>query len=334
MQSHGGLDVKRLLARVAILLACVSVGALAHADTGTRYPDKTITLVVPFPPGGVVDIVGRIVAERLGGALGGTVIVKNMAGAGGTIGASHVAGAAPDGYTLMLGGAATQVFGPALYKGLSYDPVKSFEPIVQISAEPLVLVVSQKLPVTTYQDLLSYMKAQGNAVNFASNGPGTFPHLCAELWKQSAGVKATHIPYPGGAQAVVALLGGDATFSINHMPVVLAQIRAGRLKALATTGVNRSPLFPDVPTFREMGAGEVQASAWWGLYAPAGTPRAIVEKLNAAMNGILAKPEVRMKFLEMGDEVAGGSPGELASYQESELAKWPKVIRSTGVNVK
>lgn len=325
--------MNRILARVAMLLACVFPGTYAVADAGSGYPARPITLVVPFPPGGVVDIVGRIVADRLGSAIGEKVIVKNVTGAGGTIGAMHVADAAADGYTLLLGGAATQVFGPAVYRNLSYDPVKSFEPIVQISAEPLVLVVSEKMPVKSYQELLSYIKTRGDAVNFASNGAGTFPHLCGELWKQAAGLKATHIPYPGGAQAMLALLGGDVTFSINHMPVVLPQIRAGKVRPLATTGVNRSPLFPELPTFREMGSPEVEASAWWGLYAPAGTPGPIIERLNTAMNGILKSTELRKKFLEMGDEVVGGSPQQLASYQQRELAKWPKVIKAADVKV-
>ena len=316
-----------------MLMACIFPASYAVADGGSGYPARPITLVVPFPPGGVVDIVGRIVADRLGSAVGQKVVVKNVTGAGGTIGATHVAQAAPDGYTLLLGGAATQVFGPALYKKLSYDPVKSFEPIIQISAEPLVLVVSEKLPVKSYQELLSYIKAKGDAVNFASNGAGTFPHLCGELWKQAAGFKATHIPYPGGAQAMLALLSGDVTFSINHMPVVLPQIRAGKVRPLATTGVKRSPLFPDLPTFNEMGSPEVEASAWWGLYAPAGTPEPIVHKLNSVMNELLENPELRKKFLEMGDEVVGGSPQQLAQYQDSELVKWSKAIKAAGVKV-
>lgn len=325
--------MKRILAYVAMLAASIFPVSYAVADTGPGYPTRPITLVVPFPPGGVVDIVGRIVADRLGSAVGQKVIVKNVTGAGGTIGATHVAEAAPDGYTLLLGGAATQVFGPALYKNLSYDPVKSFEPIIQISAEPLVLVVSEKLPVKSYEQLLSYIRSKGDSVNFASNGSGTFPHLCGELWKQAAGLKATHIPYPGGAQAMLALLSGDVTFSINHMPVVLPQIRAGKVRPLATTGIRRSPLFPELPTFKEMGSPEVEASAWWGLYAPAGTPVAVLQKLNGVMNALLESPELRKKLLEMGDEVVGGSREQLASYQETELAKWPKVIKAAGVKV-
>jgi len=305
----------------------------AQAAAAADYPTRTIALVVPYPAGGVVDIVGRVIAQHLTGALGQQVIVENVAGAAGTIGAARVAKAAPDGYTLMLGGAATQVFAPAMYKDVPYDPLKSFTPIVQVSAEPLVLVVSKSLPVDNFAQLVDYIKAHGDTINYASNGPGTFPHLCAELLKQATGIKATHIPYPGGAQSMVALIGGDVTFSINHMPVVLSQIRGGKVKALAVTASHRSPLLPDVPTFQELGVDGLQASAWWGLYAPAGTPPAIVARINGAVNELLQEDAVRQALLKVGDEAAGGTPAQLADYQRSEAGKWPDVIRRVGVKV-
>ena len=319
--------------RTAVSWLAILACGWAWSAQAAGYPARTITLVVPFPPGGVVDIVGRVVAERLGASLGQQVVVENVTGAGGTIGASRVARAAPDGYTIMLGGAATQVFGPALHADLSYDPVKSFVPIGQVSAESLVLVVSKSLPVDDYAQFIAYVKAHGEATNYASNGLGTFPQLCVELLKQSTGIRATHIPYPGGAQSMIALLAGDVTFSINHMPVVLPQIRAGKVKALAVTGASRSPLLPEVPTFRELGVGNVQASAWWGLYAPAGTASAIIEKLNGTLNAVLKEARVKDALLRAGDEVAGGSPQDLAQYQQRELAKWPAVMKAAGVKV-
>jgi tripartite-type tricarboxylate transporter receptor subunit TctC len=318
--------------RTAMACAAATLGFLAGTAGAADYPAKTITLVVPYPPGGVVDIVGRVVAQHLGATLGQQVIVENISGAAGTIGAARVAKAQPDGYTVMLGGAATQVFAPALYKDLPYDPVRSFTPIAQVSAEPLVLVVGSSLPIESFAQFVAYVKAHGDTVNFASNGPGTFPHLCAELLKQASGIRATHIPYPGGAQSMVALISGDATFSVNHMPVVLPQIRGGKVRPLAVTATHRSALLPDVPTFQELGI-DLQASAWWGLYAPAGTPAPIVAKLNASLDKVLQEREVKEALLKVGDEVVGGTPQQLADYQRAETARWPAVIRAAGVKV-
>jgi tripartite-type tricarboxylate transporter receptor subunit TctC len=318
--------------RTAMACAAATLGFLAGTAGAADYPAKTITLVVPYPPGGVVDIVGRVVAQHLGATLGQQVIVENISGAAGTIGAARVAKAQPDGYTVMLGGAATQVFAPALYKDLPYDPVRSFAPIAQVSAEPLVLVVGSSLPIESFAQFVAYVKAHGDTVNFASNGPGTFPHLCAELLKQASGIRATHIPYPGGAQSMVALISGDATFSVNHMPVVLPQIRGGKVRPLAVTATHRSALLPDVPTFQELGI-DLQASAWWGLYAPAGTPAPIVAKLNASLDKVLQEREVKEALLKVGDEVVGGTPQQLADYQRAETARWPAVIRAAGVKV-
>ena len=318
--------------RTAMAWVVTALGFFVGSAAAADYPAKTITLVVPYPPGGVVDIVGRVVAQHLTASLGQQVIVENIAGAAGTIGAARVARAPADGYTLMLGGAATQVFAPAMYKDLPYDPVRSFTPIAQVSAEPLVLVVNASLPVQDFAQFIAYVKTQGDKVNYASNGPGTFPHLSAELLKQASGIRATHIPYPGGAQSMVALISGDATFSVNHMPVVMPQIRGGKVKPLAVTATHRSALLPDVPTFQELGI-DLQASAWWGLYAPAGTPAPVVAKLNASLDKVLQEREVKEALLKLGDEVVGGSPQQLADYQRAETARWPAVIRAAGVKV-
>ncbi len=319
-------------------LAAALIGALAFALSpaaalSAEYPTKPITMIVPFPAGGVVDVIGRLVADRIGKSLGQPVVVENRVGAGGTIGAAQVANAQPDGYTLLMGGAATNVFGPAMYRKLPYDPVRSFEPITHISAEPLVLVVNPALPVKSYKELEDYLRAKGEAVNYASNGPGTFPHLAVELLKQARGLKATHVPYAGGPKALLALLSNEVTFSINHIPNILSQVRAGKLKALAMTGSARSPLFPDVPTFAELGVPGVEASAWWGLFAPAGTPKPIIDKLNAVTVAALKTPELRAKLLDIGDETVGSSPAELAAYLRSELDKWPPIIKAAGVKV-
>lgn len=323
------LHVRRLagalLAAAMLFLPCIARAADA-------YPSKPVTIVVPYPAGGVVDVIGRLVAERLAASLGQPFVVENRVGAGGTIGATQVANAAPDGYTLLMGGAGTHAFAKSMYKSLPYDPAKSFRPIVRISDEPMVLVVNPTLPVSSYADLEKYLKAKGDSVNYASNGPGTFPQLAPELLKHVQGLKTMHVPYAGGPQALVALLTNEVTFSINHMPVVLSQIKAGKLKPLAVTGKRRSPLLTDVPTFDELGI-PVEANAWWGLFAPAGAPNAVIDKLNATMNEILKTPEMRERLLKIGDEPAGGSPRDLADYVQAEIDKWSPIIKAAGVKV-
>jgi tripartite-type tricarboxylate transporter receptor subunit TctC len=317
----------------AARLMAILCFALAGAAPAADFPGKHVTLVVPFPAGGVVDIVGRLLAERLGASFGTRVIVENRTGAGGTIGAGSVARAERDGNTLLMGGAATQVFGPVMYPKVGYDPQKSFAPISQISAGPLVLVVGSSVTARSFDEFLAWLKASGARVNYASNGPGTFPHLSVELLKQAAGVNPTHVAYGGGPKALIALLANEASFSINHIPVVMPQIKAGRLRALATTGAKRSSLFPELPTLAEGGIRGFEASAWWGLFAPAGTPKPVIDRIHAASAEAVASRELQDKFRELGDEPVGGTPEALAAYLQAELAKWPKVIRDSGVKV-
>lgn len=300
--------------------------ARAQAWPGT----DVVKLVVPFPPGGVVDIIGRLLAEQLQRSLPGTVIVDNRAGAGGTIGAQHAAGASSDGLTLLLGGAATHAFAPSIYKSLQYDPVKDFVAVTQVSAGPLVLVVNASSDIQTLEDFLRKMRTSGDASNYASNGPGTYPHLAVELLKERTGLRATHVSYKGGAQAMAALLGGEVNFSLNHIPVVLGQIKAGKLRALATAGEARSPLFPDLPTLKEAGI-DVVASPWFGLFAPRGTPQAIVDRLASATARALGSDEVKQKMAALGDEVSVHGPQAFATFQAAELDKWSKVIKAAGI---
>jgi len=322
-------------ARSIVLAALVGIalGALMLVPTAKAqaWPgNEVVKIVVPFPPGGVVDIIGRLLAEPLQRELPGTVIVDNRAGAGGTIGAQHVAGASSDGLTLLLGGAATHAFAPSVYKSLPYDPVRDFVPITQVSEGPLVLVVNAASDIKTIGDFLSKMRASGDASNYASNGPGTYPHLAVELLKQSAGLKSTHVPYKGGAQAMAALLAGEVNFSLNHIPVVLGQIKAGKLRALATAGEARSPLFPDLPTLKESGI-DVVASPWFGLFAPRGTPKAIVDQVAAATSRALGSAEAQKKLAALGDQVSVHGPQAFATFHAAELAKWTPVIKAAGV---
>ena len=295
------------------------------------YPSKPITLVVPFPPGGVVDIIGRLVSEKLGASMKATVIVENRPGAGGTIGAGMAARAKPDGYTLLLGGSATHVFAPLLYARLGYNPLKDFAAIGQISASPLAVVVSPTIQVNTLPELISYLKANGNKVNYGSNGNGTFPQLAQELLKQQYNLQTTHVPFGGGPAVMTALIRGDIAMSINHIAVVQGMVKSGKLKAIATTGKERTPAFPDLPTFEEAGVKGFEANTWFGLFAPHGTPQPIIAKLGAELKAALANETLRTQLLKQGEEAKTSTPQELDNRIEVESAKWAKVIKDAKI---
>jgi tripartite-type tricarboxylate transporter receptor subunit TctC len=303
------------------------------AATAQDYPSKVVRLVVPYPPGGVVDITGRLLADELSRELGGTVIVENKAGAGGTIGADYVARAAADGYTVLLSGAATHAFAPWLYKSLRYDPVKDFVPVTQITEGPLALCVNAASPVQNLNQFLAKLKAESAALSYASNGNGTYPHLSVELLSQVLDVKPLHVPYQGGGQAITALIANEVQFSQNHIPIVLPHVASGRLRVLATTGDARSPTYPDVPTLKEAGI-DVVASAWFGLFVPAGTPPAIVERLYRATAAAAKSPALRQKLAAQGDTVVVEGPTKFRDFQVSELEKWKKVIGGSGLKLR
>jgi tripartite-type tricarboxylate transporter receptor subunit TctC len=305
---------------VLLLAACVPLAAVAQS-----FPSKVVRLVVPFPPGGVVDITARLLAEELTRTLGGTVIVENKPGAGGTIGAEYVARAAPDGHTILLGGAATHAFAPWVYKDLRYDPVKDFVAVTQLTSGPLALTVPASSKITTVSQFVDDLKARGNEINYASNGNGTFPHLSVELLSQALKVKPLHVPYPGGAQAMTAILGGQVQFTQNHIPVVKGHVESGRVRVLATTGATRSKTFPDVPTLKEAGL-DVEATAWFGLFVPAKTPADLVVRLYKAVADAAAAPALQAKLALQGDEVIVQGPAIFRDFQAAEMAKWKKVI--------
>lgn len=321
--------MRRLLFAAGLALSVVSAQAAAQAV----YPAKPVSVVVPFPPGGVVDILGRLLADKMGTLLGGRMIVENRPGAGGTIGAAAVAKAAPDGYTILVGGAATHVFSPLIYPSVPYDPLKSFAPIGQATSGPLVLVVPQNSSVRSFADFRDYVQREGDKLSYASNGAGTFPHLAAELYRMQTGARFVHVPYSGGAQAMVAVTTGEVGFSINHIPNVVALVKSGSVRAIATTGKARSSSFPALPTFAESGMADFETSAWFGLFAPAGTPAGIVDRLREAMVKALQAPELGSKLASQGDEPVGSSPRELAAYVEAEIRKWSPVMKAAGIKV-
>ncbi len=319
--------MRLLIRNVALLMFSIWVSGYAHAQ---EYPNKPIQLVVPYPPGGVVDITGRLLADQLSRELGKQVIVINKPGAGGTIGAEFVARSPADGYTIILGGAATHAFAPSMYKQLRYDPIKDFVPITQFTEGPLALTVNANSGISSVDEFFKVMRSKGDSVNYSSNGIGTFPHLSVELLKQKTGTKAMHIPYPGGGQAVVAVISNEVLFSQNHLPVVLPQAQAGRVRILATTGSSRSSVLPDIPTLKEAGY-DVIASAWFGLFAPAGTPQPIIQKLYEATAAAAKSPALREKIALQGDDISVAGPAKFLTFQKSELDKWKSVITAAEI---
>jgi tripartite-type tricarboxylate transporter receptor subunit TctC len=252
---------------------------------------------------------------------------------GGIIAADTVAKSQPDGYTLLMGGSATHVFAPSLQPDLPYDPVKGFAPITEISSGPLILVVNPGVPAKTIAEFMAYLRTEGSRVNFASNGAGTFPHLAGELFKQAAGVKAVHVPYTGGPKAILALLSNEVAFSINHIPNVVSLVKAGKLRALATTGSHRSPTYPELPTFQEAGIRDFEANAWFGLFAPAGTPRPIIDLLQSKSAEALQAKDFRDRLAAQGDEPVGSTPDAFARYMNSEIAKWRTIIKDAAIKI-
>lgn len=313
-----------------ILLGLFSLIIFADDGHAQSYPARVIKLIVPYPAGGAVDITGRLLAEHLQKELSGTVIVENKAGAAGTLGANFVAKADPDGYTILLSGAATHAFAPSLYKSLQYDPLADFVPITQVTEGPLGLAVAADSGIKDLTGFVADMKERGKASNYASNGFGTYPHLAMEKLKQSAGFEMTHVTFRGGNESMTALLGKHVQATLNHMNVLLPQAEAEKIRILATTGATRAQVLPAVPTFKEAGY-DIVASAWFGLFAPAKTPRNIVIQISDAMTRVARNSEFRAKLLAQGDEVRVEGPDKFLAYQKNEIASWTRVIEGAGI---
>ena len=313
---------------LAIVMVCVAPGAFAQA-----YPNHVIRLVVPFPAGGTTDILARAAAQKLTESLGQPVVVDNRPGAGGNIGADVVAKSAPDGYTLLMGTVGTHAINPSLYTKMPYDHVKDFVPVVLVAGVPNVLVVNPSVPVNSVADLIKLAKSKPGAINFASSGSGTSIHLSGELFKTMAGVDMTHVPYKGSAPALTDLIGGQVQVMFDNLPSALPQIKGGKLRAIAVTSLKRAPVLPDVPTISESGLPGFEASSWFGVLAPAGTPAPIVARLNSEVNKWLQSPEAREQLLAQGAVAAGGTPEQFAAHIRSETEKWAKVVKASGAKV-
>ena len=324
--------VARLFCAVAIA-AAASAGFPASAQGAASYPIKPIKIVVPFPPGGATDIMARAIGFELQKALGQSVIIENKPGAGGNSGADLVAKSPADGYTLVMGTVGTHAINMSLYAKMPYDAVKDFEPVVLVAGVPNLLVVHPAVNAKTVSELTALAKAQPGKLNVASSGNGTSIHLSAELYKQMAGVDILHVPYKGSSPAVADLLGGQVQMMFDNMPVSLPHVKAGKLRALAVTSMKRSPALPDVPTMDEEGLKGFDATSWFGLLAPAGTPKDIVAKLNAASVKALASPEMRERLAAQGADPVGNSPEQFAAFIKSEIDKWAKIVKASGARV-
>jgi len=317
-----------ITALLALLAAAMSVPVGAQA-----YPSRPVKLVVPFPPGGSLDITGRLIAQRLSEMWGQAVVVENKPGAGGNIGADFVAKSPPDGYTILLGALSTHAVNPNLYAKMPYDAVKDFAPITLIAITPNVLVVNAAAPVNNVKEFIAWTKANPGKLAFGSGSNGSAGHLAGELYKVETGTDAVHIPFKGGAPATQALLAGDTQFMFDNLANAMAQVKAGKLKALAVTTAQRSPLVPELPTMAEAGLPGFDISTWYGLFAPAGTPAAIVGKWNADVTKILTTPDVRAKLMADGAEPAPDTPEQFAQMISRELAKYARIIKASGAKV-
>jgi tripartite-type tricarboxylate transporter receptor subunit TctC len=312
----------------AVLLSAVAMLASAQAQD---YPTRPITLVVPFPPGGSTSVVARIVAERMSAALGQQIVVDNRGGAGGTIAARAFVNAAPDGYTIFLGYSGTIAVAPSLYPNVGFDPRKDFAPIGRIGSAPAVLVVHPSFPARSVAELIALAKEKPGAVNFGSAGVGSLTHIAAELFASMAGVKLMHIPYKGSGPVLSDLLGGHIPMSFTPIPVAHGPVAAGMLRALAVTSAKRTGLLPEVPTVAETGLPGYEAVLRYGLLAPKGTPRPIVERLNKELRAALQSEEVLKRLATEGAEPLPSTPEEYAADIDQEEAKWSAIVKAAGI---
>ena len=312
---------------------CILLSVAAASVLAQGYPDKPLKLVVPFPPGGPTDIVGRLVAQKLAEGIGQPVVVENRPGAGGTVGSTAVARAPADGYTLLYGSSSTLASAPSLYRDLAYDPRTAFAPISLVSRGPIIAAVNAQLPAKTLKDFIALAKSSPGRINYGSAGSGTPPHLAAELFKTVAGVDLVHVPYKGGGPAVSDLAGGQVQVCFEGLPTLLPHIKSGKVRALAITGAKRDPALPEVPTFAEAGLPGYDANFWNGLVAPAGTPAEVIARLNSVLVQALATPEVHAALVRLGLEAAGTTPQQFGDFIAAEIDKWARVVKASGAKI-
>lgn len=315
-----------------ILLATLALLSFALPAGAQQYPTRAIKIIVPFGPGGFTDVAARILQKELAPALGQPIVIENKPGAGSTIGTSEVSKAPPDGYTLVMISTA-HVISPHLYKSIPYDPIRDFTPVMKLAEGPYVLVIHPSLGVKSVGELISLAKAQPNSIDYASSGNGSAQHLVGALFVTMAGAPLSHVPYKGSAQAMNDVLGGQVKVSFVGVPNALPNLSSGKLRALAVSTRKRYADLPDVPTLEEAGVPGYDATIWLGLLAPPGTPRDIVQKINASIVRILSTPDARKLMASAGVDVATSTPEEFGALLQSELDRWGKVVRETGATV-
>ena len=311
---------------------CILALMFAATSNAQPFPTKPIKIIVPFPAGGTVDFFARVISTKLSDALGQSVLVENRAGAGGNIAAEAVAKAAPDGYTLLMGSEIIAI-NTSLYSKIGYDPVKDLAPITLVGTVPNILIVHPGLPVNSVNDLIALAKKTPGKISFASTGQGTSTHLSSELFKLMANVDMLHIPYKGGPPAIADLISGQVNMMFINMPTGITHVRSGKAKIIAVSSIKRVSQLPDVPTVDQAGVKGFETSAWSGLYAPAGTPVDIINRLNAEVVKILKQPSVREQLMAQGAEPVGDSPEEFSRFTLAEISKWAKIIKISGAKV-
>jgi tripartite-type tricarboxylate transporter receptor subunit TctC len=318
-------------ASLAIVPLALCLGGNVGVARAQSYPNRTITLVIPFPPGGSTSIVGRVIADKMSQLLGQSNIVDNRGGAGGTVGTKAVMKSDPDGYTLLLGYTGTLAIGPSLYRNASYDPRKDFAPIGMIGRAPSSLVVHPSFPPRSVAELIAYAKANPGKVNFGSAGIGTVGHITGEYFARATGIQIVHIPYKGTGPAMSDLLGGHIPMSFSPISTTSGNVKAGLLRALAVTSINRNKLLPEVPTMIEAGVPAFDATLAYGLVAPAGTPPAVIDRLNEALRDALASEDVRKQLELDGTEITPSTPEQYADFIDKDEKKWSELVKMSGV---
>ena len=314
----------------ALLVLCFMMCTPVDAQD---YPAKPIRMVCPIPPGGTTDLVARLVAQKLSESLGQQVIVDNRGGAGGIIGTEMVARAAPDGYTILMGSMTTHAVNPAFHLNLTYDAIRSFQPVSRIISAPQLLVVHPSVAARSVKELIALAKAKPGELTYATASMGTTPHLAFELFKGMAGVNIVGVPYKGSGPSIIDLVGGQVNAMITGIVVLMPHVKAGRLRALAVTSPARAAVMPDLPTVAESGVPNFDVRVWFGVFLPAGAPRAIVTTLNERIRKIVAAPDVRQRLIEQGADPVTDTPEEFGAYVKTELARWTKVVKDTGARI-
>ncbi len=318
------------MVKTLVLLFAVAP-ALAWAQD---YPNKPVRMVVGFPPGGGTDVVARILAPKMSELLGQPVVIENRPGATGTMAAAMVAKSPPDGYTIMMGHVSVNAIAPSLFANLQYDVIRDFAPVAIAASVPHFVVVHPSVAVTSLKELIAYLKAQGNKLTFPSAGNGSMPHLAGEIFKSLAGVELVHVPYKGSGQSMQDLLGGQHVVAFDTMPASAPHVRSGKLRALAVSSASRLPAFPDIPTAEEAGLPGYRITTWYGVFAPAGTPAAIINRLHADAVRAMQSPETRSKLEGIGaDGTVSRSPEEFAALVRADTARYAKIVKSIGLRI-